>query len=140
MTAESIGPSRSINGFTICENCLIEPWSPSTWDKLEAGQERFVYNISIDQLENGANAKCWWCCVALDTVPHSDHQSSVPVLIEVDLRFHAPLHVEPLKYSTVNLAVERQDDEGGAYEVRQLGISAKRRKYVMLPRPTALTS
>jgi hypothetical protein len=123
----------------MCDNCLIEPWSQSTWDKLEAGQERFVYNISIDQLENGAKARCWWCCVALDTVPHSDHQSSVPVLIEVDLRFHAPIHVEPLKFSTVNLALERQDDESGAYEVRQLGISAKRRKYVIMARSIALT-
>jgi hypothetical protein len=127
-------------GFNLCEKCLVAPWSQSIWEKLEAGQRRFVYQVSTSQLANGAKAKCWWCCVALDTVSEGKHQFLESVDIDVDLGFYAPLQVEPEKISTLHLALQRKDVEEGDYEVLGLGITAKHRKFTTLFRLMSLTT
>jgi hypothetical protein len=118
------------SNFSLCDKCSQEPWSYSTWDKLAAGQDHFEYNVLLHDIEAGAQVRCWWCCVVLDTVPEPEaEQHPKPVMLDIDLRFQVVLNVEPKKFHIVNLKVERRDDPTEQYEVRQLGISASQREF-----------
>jgi hypothetical protein len=121
--------SSYMDSFSLCGKCSQGPWSSATWDKLANGEELFEYEISFGDVETGAHARCWWCCVVLDTVPSlKAEQQSHTDSLNIELRFEAPIRLEPKRYRIVNLRVERPKDPDGVYEVRQLGISAKRRK------------
>jgi hypothetical protein len=54
--------------FSLCARCCLDPWSKSMWEKLEADENSFTYQVYPDQLADRVKAKCWWCCVVLDTL------------------------------------------------------------------------
>jgi hypothetical protein len=122
---------------SLCENCLVEPWSQSRIRRIVEATEfyDFSYFVSSQKLRRGAYVSCWWCCILLNRILKS---SGARELQEDDwtvwVSHHQPQQrVEPREIDRVEVYIGRYS-VSGSFNIEwlkriRLGVYRKDRKY-----------